>query len=148
MTFRLPSVIAVASVVGLLASPASAQFDEQTCKPYRHGETRAQTPTMFCEKKADALAYIDLMERRRTNQISLEDGRKALAEFRETRECVYALTSHISRHTLHQGSEKAPYCQKLGFGATKWPSLIEAELTGDGGIIWVITHAIVPPAEK
>lgn len=148
MMRRTASALTAAILLAMAAAPAFAQFDEVACKPYKHGELREQTPTMFCEKKADALAYIELMEKRRTEQISLEDGRKALAEFRKTRECIYAFTSHVSRQTLHKASEAAPYCRKAGFDATKWPSLVEAELSEDGTKIWVITHAVVPPVEK
>lgn len=145
MAFRAATPVMVAISLAISAGAAFAQFNEDTCKPYRHGEVRSQSPTMFCETREDAQAYIDLIELRRTNKISVEEGRKALAEFRMTRECVYALTSHISRRTLHKATEEAPYCKKLGFPATKWPSLIEAELSGDGAKIWIITYADVPP---
>lgn len=131
----------------IAATPTWAQFDVLTCSPYIHGELKKSVPTFFCAKKADAQSYIDIMEKRRLNKISQQESRKALSEFRKSRECFYITTSHISQRTLHQGAEAATYCKAIGFESTKWPSLIEAQLTGDKSLIWILTHAIVPPVE-
>ncbi len=130
------------------AWPASAQFDALTCAPYVHGEVKLKVPTFFCAKREDAEAYIDVMERRRLKKITREEGGKLLAEFQQTRECFHISTSHTSRRTLHQGVEPAPYCKSLGLNATQWPSLIEAELTGDKSKIWILTNALVPSVEN
>jgi hypothetical protein len=134
-------------MISILSWSASAQFDALTCAPYVHGEAKLKVPTFFCTKREDADAYINVMERRRLKKITREEGGKLLMDFQQTRECFNIVTSHTSRRTLHQSFETAPYCKSLGLEATKWPSLIEAELTGDNSQIWVLTNALVPPIE-
>lgn len=135
-------------MISILSWPALAQFDGLTCAPYVHGKVKLKVPTFFCTKREDANAYIDVMERRRLKKITREEGGKLLVEFQQTRECFHIVTSHTSRRTLHQGGQTAPYCKSLGLEATKWPSLIEAELTGDKSKIWILTNALVPPIEN
>ncbi|MGB0553442.1 MAG: hypothetical protein ACPGQV_12880 [Alphaproteobacteria bacterium] len=135
-------------MISILSWPASAQYDALTCAPYVHGEAKLKVPTFFCAKREDAEAYIDVMERRRLKKITRKEGGRLLAEFQQTRECFHIATSHTSRRTLHQGVEAAPHCKSLGLKATKWPSLIEAELTGDKSKIWILTNALVPPVEN
>ena len=131
----------------LVTSSAVAQFDALTCAPYKHGEIKRNVPTFFCSKKQDAEAYIDIMEKRRSKKISATEAQDFLIKFRANRECFHVATSHISKRTLHQGAGNASYCGSLGLKATKWPSLIEAELSGDKSRIWILTHAIVPEVE-
>lgn len=136
------------TLFSLIAAPTHAQFDALTCAPYIHGEEKKSVPTFFCAKREDAEAYIDLMEKRRLNQITRTEGQKLLKQLSDTRECFHITTSHTSRKTLHQGADFAPHCKELGLKATKWPSLIEAELSGDQSKIWILTHAIVPPVKN
>lgn len=131
-----------------LTAPVYAQFSALTCAPYVHDELKEKVPTFFCVKKEDAFAYIELMEQNRLGKLSEKESRETLAGFRESKECFYVTTSHTSRRTLHQGTETAPYCKKVNFEATKWPSLIEAELLDDGSLIWILTNALVPPVDK
>ena len=135
-------------MTSLPSAPLFAQGMPISCKPYVHGELREKLPTFFCPQKADALSYIELMERRRTEELTREEAQKVLAEFQRTRECFYVETSHVSRRTIHQGVGDSKLCEAQGLGATEWPSLIEAELSGDGTTIWVLTNALVPALEK
>ena len=105
-------------------------------------------PTFFCAKREDAEAYIDLMRKRRLNQISDKQAHRTLLDIRSTRECFLVSTSHMSTRTLHRGEGNASYCNAIDLKATKWPSLIEAVLTGDKSKIWSLTHALVPPAAE
>ena len=141
------SLIACACII-FITSRALAQFDALTCAPYKHGEIKRNVPTFFCSKKEDAEAYVKIMEKRRSERISVKEAQNSLIKFRANRECFHVATSHISKRTLHQGAGSAPYCNSLGFKATKWPSLIEAELSGDKSRIWILTHAIVPEVEN
>tara|TARA_E500000331_G_scaffold87521_1_gene83086 strand:- start:105 stop:578 length:474 start_codon:yes stop_codon:yes gene_type:complete len=135
-------------IISILSWPTWAQYDALTCAPYVHGEAKLKVPTFFCAKREDAEAYIDVMERRRLKKITRKEGGKLIAEFQRTRECFHIATSHTSRRTLHQGVGAAPHCQTLGLKSTKWPSLIEAELTGDKSKIWILTNALVPPIKN
>ena len=130
------------------ANGALAEFNALTCAPYKHGDIKKNVPTFFCAKREDAEAYIDLMRKRRLNQISDKQAHRTLLDFRSTRECFHVATTHMSTRTLHQGEGSASYCNAIDLKATKWPSLIEAVLTGDKSKIWILTHAIVPPAAE
>ncbi len=136
------------TVIVFNATGALAEFNALTCAPYKHGEIKQNVPTFFCAKREDAEAYIDLMRKRRLNEISDKEAHRTLLEFRSTRECFHVATTHMSTRTLHQGEGSASYCDAISLKATKWPSLIEAILTGDKSKIWILTHAIVPPAEE
>ena len=130
------------------ATAAFAEFNALTCAPYKHGEVKRNVPTFFCAKQEDAEAYIDLMQKRRLNKITDKEAHLTLLEFRDTRECFHVATTHMSTRTLHQGEGSASHCDAIDLKATKWPSLIEAVLTGDKSKIWILTHAIVPPIEE
>ena len=144
IAFRLITI----GFISFSAQGAVAQFDALTCSPYEHGKIKRNVPTFFCAKRGDAEAYIALMEKRRLGKISMQEAQTTLVEFRSTRDCFHIATSHISKRTLHQGKGSASYCNTLGLKATKWPSLIEAELSGDKSSIWILTHAIVPKVDK
>ena len=147
-TMYLPNIrLILILIISILSWPASARYDALSCAPYVHGETKLKVPTFFCTKREDAEAYIDVMERRRLKKITRKEGGQLLAEFQQTRECFHVATSHTSRRTLHQGVGSAAHCKTLGLKATKWPSLIEAKLTGDKSKIWILTNALVPPVE-
>lgn len=142
------SFLIACTVLVFNADGALAEFNALTCAPYKHGDIKKNVPTFFCAKREDAEAYIDLMRKRRLNQISDNEAHRTLLDFRSTRECFHVATTHISTRTLHQGEGSASYCNSIDLKATKWPSLIEAVLTGDKSKIWILTHAIVPPAAE
>ena len=129
------SSLVACTVLVFNADGALAEYNALTCAPYKHGDIKKNVSTFFCAKRKDAQAYIDLMRKRRLNQISDNEAHRTLADFRSTR-------------TLHQGEGSASYCNSIDLKATKWPSLIEAVLTGDKSKIWILTHAIVPPAAE
>ncbi len=118
------------------------------CRPYVHGKLRENSVTFFCLEEKAARAYLRVFDRRRAKEITREEAERLLLRYRDEYSCLFGPVSHISRRTLVQGSESAPLCRRTGEKATKWPSLVEAELSGDGTPIWVLTNAIVPPPEK
>jgi hypothetical protein len=139
-------VVLAGAVCGtLIAGPASTQVSVLNCKPYVHGELRKNSATFFCTEKKHATDYLDILDGRRLESIDSEEAGRRIAKLRNKSDCYYIAVTHKSRITLRQGTEPSEYCKDLGFGATRWPSLVEAELTGDGATIWVITNAIVPP---
>ena len=107
--------------------------------------SRKNSATFFCTEKKHATDYLDILDGRRLESIDSEEAGRRIAKLRNKSDCYYIAVTHKSRITLRQGTEPSEYCKDLGFGATRWPSLVEAELTGDGATIWVITNAIVPP---
>ena len=141
-------IAATASAVGMDIEIAIAKSTPIACQPYVHGKLRKSLPTFFCLRKEDATAFIELLEDQRLKRISEENAKVRMAEFQSTKECFFVATQHTSIRTLHQGQEPAKICSSFGLGSTKWPSLLEARLSGDQSTIWVLTNAIVPPVEK
>lgn len=137
-----------AAMDGASIEIAIAESTEIDCQPNVYGKLRETLPTFFCLKRKYANAFIELMEARRLEKISQKEARIRMAEFQSTTECVFVATQHTSIRTFHQGQEAGKIGDSFGIGSTKWPSLIEAELTGDQSTIWVLTNAIVPPVEQ
>ena len=141
-------VVAATSAAGTDFEIAIAKSTPISCQPYVHGKLRKSVPTFFCLKKEDAKAFIKLLEDQRLKRISEKDATVRSAEFQSTKECFFVVTQHTSIRTLHKGREPGTICSSVGLGSTKWPSLLEARLSGDQSTIWVLTNAIVPPVGK
>ena len=124
-----------------------AQQNVMDCRPYMHGDLRPNSLAFFCLKEEGARAYIAVFEGKRTGELTKQQARERFTALQGIHDCIFAEVSHISRRTVIKATGPAPYCKKFGKPATVWPSLVEAELSGDGAQIWVLTNALVPPPE-
>lgn len=146
--FRKTWLLLIATAIGADIDIAIANSTPIACQPYVHGKLRKPLPTFFCMKKEDASAFIELLKDQRLKRISQKDAALHLAEYQSTKECFFVTTQHTSIRTVHQEKEPGSICNSLGLGSTKWPSLLEARLSGDQSTIWVLTNAMVPPVAK
>ena len=102
------SFLIACTVLVFNADGALAEFNALTCAPYKHGDIKKNVPTFFCAKREDAEAYIDLMWKRRLNQISDNEAHRTLLDS-PTR----SFMSPISTRTLHQGEGALPIAIRL-----------------------------------
>ena len=84
----------------------------------------------------------------RSDDVEITNQNEILSNAPEQKEGFFVVTQHTSIRTLHKGREPGTICSSVGLGSTKWPSLLEARLSGDQSTIWVLTNAIVPPVGK
>ena len=137
----------LAAMMTLPAVEAAAQQNVMDCRPYVHGNLRQNSLAFFCLKEESARVYFAVFEGERKGELTKQQARERFADLQGKHDCIFAEVSHISRRTVIKATESAPYCEKFGKQATEWPSLIEAELSGDSAQIWVLTNAVVPPPE-